>query len=131
MPLKTPSHWRRLCEADMGGEAAVSRKKKRLDARGRVLSRARIFARLCEGWAYDKVARDEELRPERVRQIVCEALEWRIGDDETDHTKPQSARLAPAMQILGTAVADGDVKAIPPFLKVLEPARPPPAGRQG
>ena len=49
-----------------------------------------------------------------------EALERRIVDDETDHAKLQLARLAPAMQIAGMAVADGDVKAIPPFLKVLD-----------
>ena len=33
----------------MGDEAAVSRKKKRLDAQGRVLRRGRILARLREG----------------------------------------------------------------------------------
>jgi hypothetical protein len=103
----------------MGG-GTVSRKKKRLDAHGRVLRRARIFARLREGWAYDEVAREEELTPERVRQIVREALERRLVDDETDHAKLQLARLAPAMQIAGIAVADGVVKAIPPFLKVLD-----------
>jgi hypothetical protein len=104
----------------MGGETAVSRKKKRLDADGRVLRRARIFARLREGFAYDEVAREEDLLPERVRQIVRETLERRIVDDKTDHAKLQLARLAPAMQIAGTAVAAGDVKAIPPFLKVLD-----------
>jgi hypothetical protein len=62
----------------------------------------------------------EELTPERVRQIVREALAQRIVDDKTDHAKPQLARLAPAMQIAGMAVADADVKAIPAFLKVLD-----------
>jgi DNA-directed RNA polymerase sigma subunit (sigma70/sigma32) len=82
----------------MGGKTAVSRKKRRLDAHGRVLRRARIFARLREGFAYDEVAREEELTPERVRQIMREALERRIVDDETDYAKLQLARLAPAMQ---------------------------------
>jgi hypothetical protein len=42
-------------------------------------------ARECtRGTAYDEVAREEELTPERVRQIVREALERRIVDDETD-----------------------------------------------
>jgi hypothetical protein len=104
----------------MGGETEANRKKRRLDARSRVLRRARIFARLREGWAYDEVAREEELTPERVREVVREALERRLVDDETDHAKLQLARLAPAMQIAGMAVADGDVKAIPPFLKVLD-----------
>jgi predicted transcriptional regulator len=104
----------------MGDEMAANRKKRLLDARGRVLRRARIFARLREGWAYDEVAREEELTPERVRQIVREALERRIVDDETDHAKLQLARLTPAMQIASMAIADGDVRAIPPFLKVLD-----------
>ena len=98
----------------------LRRKKRRLDARGRVLRRGRIFARLREGYAYDEIAREEQLTPERVRQIVREALARRIVDDETDHAKLQLARLAQAMQIASIAVADGDVKAIPAFLKVLD-----------
>jgi hypothetical protein len=101
----------------MGDETMVPpRKKRRLDARGRVLRRGRIFPRLREGYAYDEIARAEQLTPERVRQIVREALERRIVDDETDHAKLQLARLAQAMQIASAAVAD--VKAMPPFLKV-------------
>jgi hypothetical protein len=60
---------------------------------------------------------------------VREALERRIVDDETDHAKLQLARLAPAMQMAGMAVADGDAKASPAFLKALD--RPHPARRQG
>ena len=104
----------------MGDETAVNRKRKRLAAHGRVLRRGRILARLREGWAYDDIAREEELTAERVRQIVREALAERIVDDETDHAKLQLHRLATAMQIAGMAVADGDVKAIPAFLKVLD-----------
>ena len=40
--------------------------------------------------------------------------------DETDHAKLQLARLAQAMQIASVAVADGDVKAIPALLKVID-----------
>ena len=96
----------------MGDETAVNRKRKRLDAHGRVLRRGRILARLREGWAYDDIAREEELTTERVRQIVREALAERIVDDETDHAKLQLHRLATAIQIAGMAVADGAVKAI-------------------
>ena len=103
-----------------GDVTAVNRKKRRLDARGRVLRRGRIFARLREGYAYDEIAREEQLTPERIRQIVREALARRIVDDETDHAKLQLARLAQAMQIASMAVADGDVKAIPALLKVLD-----------
>jgi len=63
------------------------------------LRRGRIFARLREGYAYDEIAREEQLTPERVRQIVREALARRIVDDETDHAK---------------------LKAIPALLKVLD-----------
>ena len=49
-----------------------------------------------------------------------EALARRIVEDETDHAKLQLARLAQAMQIASMAVADGDVKAIPALLKVLD-----------
>jgi hypothetical protein len=44
--------------------------KQRLDARGRVLRRERIYARLREGWTYDKIACDEGLMGARVGQIV-------------------------------------------------------------
>ena len=116
----------------MGEEtAAPARKARRFDAHGRVLRRGRIFARLREGHAYDEIAREEQVTPERVRQIVREALARRIVDDETDHAKLQLARLAQAMQIASVAVADGDVKAIPALLKVIDRVRPLPAGRQG
>ena len=85
-----------------------------------MLRRGRIFARLREGYAYDEIAREEQLTPERVRQIVREALARRFVDDETDHAKLQLARLAQAMQIASMAVADGDVKAIPAFIKVID-----------
>ena len=93
--------------------------RRRLDARGRVLRRGRIFARLRDGWAYDDIAREERLTAERVRQIVTEALRRRTVDDGSDHAKLQLARLAPAMRRLGDAVAGGDVKAVAPLLKVL------------
>jgi hypothetical protein len=47
-----------LCGANMGEETAPA-PERRLDARGAVLRRGRILARLCEGWAYDEVAREE------------------------------------------------------------------------
>ena len=78
------------------------------------------YSRLREGYAYDEIAREEQITPERVRQIVQEALARRFVEDETDHAKLQLARLAQAMQIASVAVADGDVKAIPALLKVLD-----------
>jgi DNA-directed RNA polymerase sigma subunit (sigma70/sigma32) len=49
--------------------------KRRLNGLDRVLRRARIFSRLREGWAYDEIARLEQLTTERIRQIVREALD--------------------------------------------------------
>jgi hypothetical protein len=94
--------------------------KRRLNALARVMRRGRIFARLREGWAYDEIAREEKLTPERVRQIVREALERRLPDEETDHAKLQLARLQPAMRIAAHAVEAGDVAAIAPLIKVLD-----------
>jgi hypothetical protein len=94
--------------------------KRRLAARGKVLRRARIFARLREGWAYDEIAEDEGVTAERIRQIVREALAKRLLDEETDHAKLQLARLQPAMRIASEAVADGHFSAINPLLKVLD-----------
>ncbi len=93
---------------------------KRLGAHRRELRRARIFARLREGWAYDEIARDERVTAERIRQIVRETLGKRLLDEETDHAKLQLARLQPAVRLAGEAVADGHVSAIAPLLKVLD-----------
>ena len=93
---------------------------RRLTAHGRVLRRGRIFARLREGWAYDEIASQERLTAERVRQIVRKALERRIVDEEAEHAKLQLARLQPAMRLAGEAIADGDVAAIAPLMKVLD-----------
>ena len=94
--------------------------KRRLNAVARVMRRGRIFARLREGWAYDGIAEAEELTPERIRQIVRETLGRRPIDEDTDHAKLQLSRLQPAMRVASEAVADGDVRAIPAFLKVLD-----------
>ena len=93
---------------------------RRLTAHARVLRRGRIFARLREGWAYDEIAAHERLTAERVRQIVRKALEKRIIDEEAEHAKLQLARLQPAMRLAGEAIADGDVTAIAPLMKVLD-----------
>ena len=94
--------------------------ERRLTAVARAMRRARIFARLREGWAYDEIARDERLTAERVRQIVREALERRLPDEDTDHAKLQLDRLRPAMRVATAAVEEGDVRAIAPLLKVLD-----------
>jgi hypothetical protein len=106
-------------EANMENEVCPA-PKRRLTAVARAMRRGRIFARLREGWAYDEIAEAEQLTPERIRQIVREALERRLIDEDTDHAKLQLSRLQPALRIASEAVADGDVRAIPSFLKVLD-----------
>ena len=93
---------------------------RRLTTHARVLRRGRIFARLREGWAYDEIAAHERLTAERVRQIVRETLKRRIIDEEAEHAKLQLTRLQPAMRLAGEAIAEGDVTAIAPLMKVLD-----------
>ena len=93
---------------------------RRLTAHARVLRRGRIFARLREGWAYDEIASQERLTPERVRKIVRQAFERRIIDDGAEHAKLQLTRLRPMMRLANDGIAGGDVKAIGPLLKVLD-----------
>lgn len=95
-------------------------KKRPLTALARVQRRARIFARLREGCAYDEIAQEERLTAERVRQIVREALARRLPDEDTDHAKLQLDQLRSAMRIATAAVEGGDIAAIPSFLKVLD-----------
>jgi hypothetical protein len=106
-------------EADMEDEAHRAPKRP-LNAVARAARRSRIFARLREGSAYDEIARDERLTPERIRQIVREALARRLPDEDTDHAKLQLDRLRSAMRVATAAVEEGDVSAIAPLLKVLD-----------
>ena len=88
-------------------ETEAAPKKRRLTAFGKKARRERIFARLREGWAYDEIARQEGLTAARVRQIVAEVLHRREIDDNTAHALLQLARLGPAVQLVGEAVARG------------------------
>jgi hypothetical protein len=106
-------------EANMEDNGAPA-PRRRLNAVARVERRARIFARLREGFSYDEIARDERLTPERVRQIVREALARRLTDEDADHAKLQLSRLQPAMRVASAAVEQGDFRAIAPLLKVLD-----------
>src|SRR5882724_5513579 len=82
--------------------------------------RVRILASLQEGWSYDKIAVAEGLTRERIRQIVVELLEQREVDPPREHAILQSARLDGALRLAVEKVADGELNAIYPLLKVLE-----------
>jgi hypothetical protein len=103
----------------MNQEAAPAAKR-RPNAHLRELRRARIFARLREGWPYAEIAREEGLTDRRIRQIVSETLKKRVVDDSADHALLQLARLEPALRLAAGAVADGDLQAIRYYLKLLD-----------
>jgi hypothetical protein len=94
-------------------------KRPRLNPYGKALRRERIFARLRGGWAYEDIAREERVTIRRVRQIVSEALQRRTVDGGSDHAMLQLARLEQAHRLAAVAVAEGEIAAIAPYLKVL------------
>jgi hypothetical protein len=80
----------------------------------------RILDRLREGWAYDEVAREEGLTERRVRQIIAEFLKDRDGVEGVTHAHMQIDRLGWAMRVAAAAMAEGDVRAIGPFIKAID-----------
>lgn len=102
-------------------DATVERAPPRTRAPGeRMLRRRRILARLRQGWGYDEIARAEKVTIERVRKIVARILKSQVIDDDCDHAQVQLARLETALMAAGEAIADGDLKAIGPYLRVLD-----------
>ena len=94
--------------------------RRRLNVLGKAARRKRIFARLREGWAYDEIAREERVSPERIRQIVSEVLGKRIIDRGVDHAHLQLERLMPALRVVGEAIGRGELKAVAPLIKVID-----------
>jgi hypothetical protein len=101
-------------------ELAPPARRRRLSDHGMILRRKRIFAGLREGLRYDEIAAQEGVTTERIRQIVTEVLKNRSVDSGADHAKLQLDRLVPALQIAAEALASGDFRAIPSYLKVLD-----------
>src|ERR1700734_2202552 len=94
--------------------------RRQLGALGKMSRRKRIFARLREGASYEEIAGEESVSRERIRQIVSEVLQKKAVDSGADHAKLQLDRLAPLIQLAAEAVAAGDIRAITPYLKVLD-----------
>jgi hypothetical protein len=94
--------------------------RRQLGALSKMARRKRIFARLREGASYEEIGAEEGVTRERIRQIVSEVLQKRAVDSGADHAKLQLDRLAPLMQLAAEAVAAGDIRAITPYLKVLD-----------
>ena len=80
----------------------------------------RILERLREGWAYDEVAGEIGLKERRVRQIVTEFLKEREAVSGAAHAHMQLDRLGRAMRVAGDALARGDIRAIAPFIRVID-----------
>jgi hypothetical protein len=78
----------------------------------------RIFARLQECASYKDIAAEERLSRERLRQIV-RASTGR-GTARPDHKKMQFARLEPALRLASRGIAEGDAKAIPLLIKLVD-----------
>jgi len=93
---------------------------RRLNVLGKAARRKRIFAKLREGWAYDEIAREERVSPERIRQIVSEVLGKRVIDRGADHAHLQLERLMPALRIVAEAIGRGDLKAVAPLIKLID-----------
>jgi len=80
----------------------------------------RIVERLRAGFGYDEIAREERLTGRRVRQIVKQALEGREALESAIHAHMQIDRLGQALRVAGDALAEGDIRAVAPFIKALE-----------
>jgi hypothetical protein len=93
---------------------------RRLNVLGKAARTKRIFAKLREGWAYDEIAREERVSPERIRQIVSEVLGKRVIDRGADHAHLQLERLMPALRLVGEAIGRGELKAVAPLIKVID-----------
>jgi transposase-like protein len=89
-----------------------------LSPTARALRLQRIFARLQEGASYAAIATEEGLSRERLRQIVKAAATRR--QSPPDHKKMQFARLEPALRLAARGVAEGDAKAIPLLIKLID-----------
>src|SRR5271166_1868812 len=80
----------------------------------------RILERTREGWACDEVARKERLTEQRVRQIVTRFLQEREAVSDDAHSNMQIDRLGRAMRVAGDAAGRGDIRAISPFIRVID-----------
>jgi predicted transcriptional regulator len=92
----------------------------RLKPYTKALRRERIFARVRVGASTADIAREEGLSEQRVRKIIADTLKKQEVDDLPDHALLQLFRLESALALAGKAIEGGDLKAIPPYLKVLD-----------
>ena len=104
----------------MDNETAPKPARPRLNLYTRALRRERIFSRLQLGASYADVAAEEGLSEQRVRKIVVDAVRRQEIDDLPDHALIQLVRLEGAQALAAKTIAAGDLKAIGPYLQVLD-----------
>jgi hypothetical protein len=96
------------------------RPRKRHTKFSRAARAKRILEQLREGWAYDDIAREEGLTARRVRQIVAQFIKTREALGDATHAHMQIDRLSRAMRVASDALAQGDIRAIGPFIRVTD-----------
>jgi hypothetical protein len=96
------------------------RPRKRHTKFSRAARAKRILEQLREGWAYDDIAREEGLTARRLRQIVAEFVKTRGALGDATHAQVQIERLSRAMRVASDALAQGEIRAIGPFIRVVD-----------
>jgi hypothetical protein len=91
-----------------------------LSPAARSLRIQRIFARMQDGAGYAEIAAEEGLSRERLRQIILAATRRGRQYEPPDHKRMQIARLTPALRLASESVAQGDAKAIPLLLQIVD-----------
>ena len=104
----------------MDQDEAAQPARPRLNVYTKALRRDRIFHRLRLGASCEDIAREEGLSGQRVRKIVSDALKQQTVDELPDHALLQLFRLDEALALAAQAVAGGNLKALGPYLLVIE-----------
>jgi hypothetical protein len=104
----------------MDAQTLAEPRRPRLNPYTKALRRERIFANLRVGRSYADIAGEEGVSERRVRQIVSDAVQRRGLDGPRDHALLQFMRIESAHGLAAEAIAAGDLRAIGPYLKVLD-----------
>lgn len=106
-----------LPDDDLPDDATEPQPKRSFLAASR---RAWVIEALKEGQTHPEIAAALGISRERVRQIAKEALAGHSVEPEREHVHVQIARLTPALKTARAAVAEGNVAAITPLLRILD-----------
>jgi hypothetical protein len=111
---------RRKGKTDMDAETVPDPARPKLNPYTKALRRERFFSRLRLGTSYREIACEERVSEQRVRKIVSDALDQQGTDLPADHALLQLVRLEGAHAVAAQAIAAGDLRAVGPYLNVLE-----------